>query len=168
MEKVANEADGYLSADELWTPHCNLLRDMLGLSDIDPHQLLVIFLPALFESACFGIDMGLFNKQRFQIIILAFPAMILSSALTGLMVRAARLGRVAPGCPALRGPPPPQTQGGRRARRRVLAQWLRAALVVSLPPPNAALARVARAHRLLLPGRRCGRASRTGRSGSAG
>ena len=87
VEQVANEADGYLSADELWTPHCNLLRDMLGLSDIDPHQLLVIFLPALlFESACFGIDMGLFNKQRFQIIILAFPAMILASALTGLLV----------------------------------------------------------------------------------
>ena len=29
---VENEVEGYLSADELWTVRCNLLRDMLGLS----------------------------------------------------------------------------------------------------------------------------------------
>mmetsp|Transcript_41660 Transcript_41660/g.103526 ORF Transcript_41660/g.103526 Transcript_41660/m.103526 type:complete len:1049 (+) Transcript_41660:99-3245(+) len=86
-EAIENEVPEYLSADELWTPSCNLLRDMLGLSDIDPHQLLVIFLPALlFESACFGIDMGIFKKQVIQITALAFPAMIVASAVTGLLV----------------------------------------------------------------------------------
>ena len=27
------------------SPRCNLMRDMLALSDIDPHMLLVVFLP---------------------------------------------------------------------------------------------------------------------------
>ena len=45
---------GVLEPDEQWTWQCNLMRDMLGLSDIDPHVLLVVFLPTLlFESACF-------------------------------------------------------------------------------------------------------------------
>ena len=37
--------DGYLSADELWTPACNLMLDVLTLKDIDPHVLFVVFLP---------------------------------------------------------------------------------------------------------------------------
>ena len=68
---VKNELPQYLSADELWTPGCNLVRDMVALADIDPHHLLVIFLPALlFESACFGIDIGLFRKQIAQVRVL--------------------------------------------------------------------------------------------------
>ena len=64
-ESVANSVPGYLTPDELWTDRCNLLRDMIGLADIDPHVLLIVFLPALlFESACFGIDWGLFYKQK--------------------------------------------------------------------------------------------------------
>ena len=56
--------DGRLSPDELWTPGCNLFLDIISLKDIDPHLMLVVFLPALlFESACFGIDMGIFLKQ---------------------------------------------------------------------------------------------------------
>jgi NhaP-type Na+/H+ or K+/H+ antiporter len=81
--------DGYLDADELWRSDCNFLRDMLSLSDMDPHYLLVIFLPALlFESATFGLDIGIFKRQKFQIIIMAFPAMIVASALTGLLLYA--------------------------------------------------------------------------------
>ena len=85
VESVANEESAdpesvVLSADELWTPKCNLVRDMLGLANIDPHVMLVIFLPALlFESAAFGIDMGLFLKQKFQILTMAFPAMVCAS-----------------------------------------------------------------------------------------
>ena len=80
VESVANTEKGMLSADELWTPKCNLVRDMLGLASIDPHVMLVIFLPALlFESAAFGIDMGLFLKQKFQILTMAFPAMVFAS-----------------------------------------------------------------------------------------
>ena len=64
---IANVEPDVLSADQLWTARCNLLRDVLRLSDIDPHAILVIFLPALlFESACFGVDIGIFRKQIAQ------------------------------------------------------------------------------------------------------
>jgi len=79
--------DGKLSADELWTADCNLLRDMIGLSDLDPHLILTVFLPALlFESAAFGVDMGIFKKQIWQILMMAFPSMILASILTGVLI----------------------------------------------------------------------------------
>ena len=49
--------DDELSADELWTDGCNLAHDMVSLSDMDPHVILTVFLPALlFESAAFGVD----------------------------------------------------------------------------------------------------------------
>ena len=81
--------DGYLQPDELWTPRCNLLRDMLTLSDMDPHVMLVVFLPTLlFESATFGVDMGILRKQIVQILLMAFPAMIVASAITGGLVYA--------------------------------------------------------------------------------
>ena len=81
--------DGKLSADELWTTRCNLLIDMISLKDIDPHMMLVIFLPALlYESAAFGVDMGIFLKQLPQILILAFPAMVTASLLTAVMLYA--------------------------------------------------------------------------------
>ena len=52
-------SNGLLSADELWTVRCNLLHDVISLQEIDPHIMLVVFLPALlFESACFGIDVS--------------------------------------------------------------------------------------------------------------
>ena len=63
------------------------MRDMLGLSDIDPHVLLVVFLPALlFESACFGLDVGIFRMQIVQILLMAFPAMALASLLSALIL----------------------------------------------------------------------------------
>mmetsp|Transcript_53912 Transcript_53912/g.159752 ORF Transcript_53912/g.159752 Transcript_53912/m.159752 type:complete len:1155 (-) Transcript_53912:469-3933(-) len=94
VERTTNRAgNGQLEADELWTPQCNLMRDMLGLSDIDPHVLLVVFLPALlFESACFGLDVGIFRMQIVQICLLAFPAMIVASGLTGALIYAANSG----------------------------------------------------------------------------
>ena len=93
---------------------------------MDPHYMLVIFLPALlFESAAFGLDMvrcpeprphaalpwrspllrrgalrrhplrarlpaaqGIFRKQIWQILLLAFPAMVVASALTGAILYA--------------------------------------------------------------------------------
>ena len=88
-ESVKNMYATTLSADQLWRNECNLFRAMLGLADIDPHVLLVVFLPALlFESACFGVDFGIFKKQAVQICLLAFPAMICSSIITGLLIMA--------------------------------------------------------------------------------
>jgi hypothetical protein len=90
VTSVAN--NGYLEANELWRRDCNALRDMLSLSDMDPHYLLVIFLPLLlFESACFGLDIGIFKKQKFQILLLAFPAMIVASGITGALLYAHNL-----------------------------------------------------------------------------
>ena len=81
--------DGRLSPDELWTVRCNLLLDMISLKDIDPHMMLVVFLPALlYESAAFGIDMGIFLMQLPQILILAFPAMIVASGITAILLYA--------------------------------------------------------------------------------
>ena len=87
-ESVNDEAyDGFLSADELWRPECNLFRDIVRLADIDPHVLLVVFLPPLlFESACFGLDYGIFQKQIWQILILAGPAMVVASLITALII----------------------------------------------------------------------------------
>lgn len=76
-----------LSADQLWRARCNLLDDLLSLSSIQPHLLLLIFLPGLlFESACFGLDIGVFRKQMFQIGVLAFPAMVISALVTGALL----------------------------------------------------------------------------------
>ena len=78
------DGDDYLTGDELWVPRCNLMRDALSLMDIDPHLMLVVFLPALlFESACFGIDMGIFRRQIAQILILAFAGMTTAALITG-------------------------------------------------------------------------------------
>ena len=78
-----------LSPDELWVPRCNLLDGMISVQNLDPHVMLVLFLPALlFESACFGIDLGIFRKQKLQILIMAFPSMIVASGLTGICIYA--------------------------------------------------------------------------------
>ena len=48
---------------------------------------MMIFLPPLlFESAAFGVDMGILRKQLGQILLMAFPAMLVASVLTGLLV----------------------------------------------------------------------------------
>jgi hypothetical protein len=58
--------DGMLNADELWTTHCDLARDIMGIADIDPHVMLMIFLPPLlFESACFGIGAHTPNRAAY-------------------------------------------------------------------------------------------------------
>ena len=38
------------------------------------------------RSACFGLDIGIFRKQIVQICLMAFPAMILASVVTGLLI----------------------------------------------------------------------------------
>ena len=83
-ESVRDPDPDQLTADELFTVSCNAVQSFVGLSNMDPHLLLVVFLPALlFESACFGLDIGIFKKQIWQICLMAFPAMILSSLITG-------------------------------------------------------------------------------------
>jgi NhaP-type Na+/H+ or K+/H+ antiporter len=87
-EEYDSHAKDVLTADQLWTPQCNLYKDMLmPLAEIDPHVLLVVFLPALlFESAFFGIEFGIFWTQLAQILLMAFPAMIVASLVTALLL----------------------------------------------------------------------------------
>ena len=59
-----------------------LLRRLVG----DAGDTLAAHCALLFESACFGIDMGIFLKQKYQILIMAFPAMILASVTVDIRV----------------------------------------------------------------------------------
>ena len=79
--------NGRLEADELWHWRCNIMADMWSLRDMDPHVLLVVFLPSLlFQSAAFEIEMGIFKQQLSQILLLAIPAMVISSLVAGGLV----------------------------------------------------------------------------------
>jgi len=79
------DGDNVLSPDELWTVRCNFMMDLLSLKDMDPHVMLVVFLPGLlFESACFGVDLGIFRRQLSQIVIMAFPCMVIASLLVAV------------------------------------------------------------------------------------
>ena len=46
--------DGLLQPDELWRADCNLGSSILDLSNMDPHLILVIFLPPLLFESAFG------------------------------------------------------------------------------------------------------------------
>lgn len=43
VDKTAG--DGLLSADEMWRSSCNLAADIIDVSNMDPHLLLLVFLP---------------------------------------------------------------------------------------------------------------------------
>ncbi|KAK3749868.1 hypothetical protein RRG08_066181 [Elysia crispata] len=49
--------------------------------EINPHVLLLIFLPILIFDGAFAIDTYIFNKIILQVLVLAFPAMVLMTAL---------------------------------------------------------------------------------------
>ena len=42
---------------------CNLLADMLDLSNLDPHMILIVFLPALLFESAFAMDVAFFYGQ---------------------------------------------------------------------------------------------------------
>ena len=58
LQTYGDQGSRVLTADNLWRPECNLFRDLfMPLAGMDPHVILVVFLPVLlFESAFFGID----------------------------------------------------------------------------------------------------------------
>ncbi|KAL3907201.1 MAG: hypothetical protein SGPRY_010261 [Prymnesium sp.] len=70
--------DGMLTPDELWTVECNLLADMTGVANINPHLLLLLFLPVLLFESSFSIDMG--------VLLLAFVGVFIASLLTGAVI----------------------------------------------------------------------------------
>ncbi|PWI34302.1 cyclic nucleotide-binding protein [Vibrio albus] len=58
---------------------------MLVLTDIDPHLILLVFLPTLIFESAFGMETHLFRRMFSQIAILAVPGLLLASALTAAL-----------------------------------------------------------------------------------
>ena len=53
----------YLERHELWRAKCNLMADMLDLSNLDPHMLMIVFLPTLLFESAFAMDIAFFYSQ---------------------------------------------------------------------------------------------------------
>ena len=75
-----------LYPDELWMFKCNMLTSLLGLTQMDPHLLLVIFLPPLLFESAYAMDNAIFDTQFAQIFLLAIPGVLVSSLLTAVIV----------------------------------------------------------------------------------
>ena len=82
--------DGYLTADELWRPSCNLLKDMLGVANMDPHLILLVFLPVLLFESAFAIDLGMLRTQMLQVLLLAFVGVLIASLITAAFIMVAQ------------------------------------------------------------------------------
>ena len=56
-------------------------------ANIDPHTMLLIFIPALIFESAFNTDWHIFKKEFFQILFLAGPCLLLSSFITAFFMR---------------------------------------------------------------------------------
>ena len=86
-QKTVVQGDGVLQPDELWRPGCNLLTSLLELADMDPHLLLVVFLPPLLFESAYAMDVAVFNKQVYQILSLAIPGVVAASLMTAAIIK---------------------------------------------------------------------------------
>lgn len=78
--------DDYLRRDELWQWGCNFFASLTSITTIDPHLLLVVFLPPLLFESAYAMDIAIFWKQFSQIALLAIPGVVLASLLTACVV----------------------------------------------------------------------------------
>ena len=62
-------------------------ESIYAVSNIDPHGLLLIFLPVLIFESGFNSDWHLFKKQFLQIFILAVPCVVLSAAFLAVCIK---------------------------------------------------------------------------------
>lgn len=60
---------------------------VLGLSRIDPHTMLYVFLPPLIFESAFSIEWHLFKKTAWQCLLLAGPGLLLASGMTALPIK---------------------------------------------------------------------------------
>lgn len=65
----------------------SVLDDYTKIANIDPHLMLLIFLPTLIFEAAFIMDVHTFKKTVFQALVLACPGLIITTALTAIMAR---------------------------------------------------------------------------------
>ena len=56
-------------------------KSLEGVINMDPHGLLSIFLPPLIFESGFNADWHIFRKQSKQILILAFPSVVVSAVI---------------------------------------------------------------------------------------
>lgn len=63
------------------------LQDYLKIAQMDPHLMLIIFLPTLIFESAFVMDAHTFKKTIVQSIILAGPGLLISTFLTAVMGR---------------------------------------------------------------------------------
>ena len=57
------------------------------MSRIDPHIILLVFLPALLFESSFSSDYHTFRREFWQILSLAGPGILVGAVLTGLVIR---------------------------------------------------------------------------------
>ncbi len=60
-------------------------QTMVILTDVDPHLILLLFLPTLIFESAFGMETHLFKRMFSQIAILAVPGLLFTSALTAVL-----------------------------------------------------------------------------------
>lgn len=62
-------------------------KSLLIWGQMDPHLLLLLFIPALIFESAFNSDWHMFKKEMGQILVMAGPMLLASTALSGLMMR---------------------------------------------------------------------------------
>ncbi len=63
------------------------MQDYLTIARLDPHLMLIIFLPTLIFESAFVMDVHTFKKTIVQSLTLAGPGLLLSTFLTALMAK---------------------------------------------------------------------------------
>lgn len=77
---------GFFSRSELGHHQFPDLNDaLMVISNIDPHLILLLFLPTLIFESAFGMETHLFKRMFSQIAVLAVPGLLLTSALTAVL-----------------------------------------------------------------------------------
>ena len=74
----------------MWTYPCNFMTDLIEVSNMDPHLMLLVFLPILLFESAFAVDMGILRKQISQIWLMALVGVVVASLVTALLVMAVR------------------------------------------------------------------------------
>ena len=65
----------------------SFLNDYTSIANIDPHLLLLVFLPTLIFESAFIMDFHTFKKTIFQALLLAGPGLLITTVLTAVMAR---------------------------------------------------------------------------------
>lgn len=65
----------------------HFMQDYLMIAQVDPHLMLIIFLPTLIFESAFVMDVHTFKKTIVQSITLAGPGLLISTFLTSLLAK---------------------------------------------------------------------------------